>query len=201
MDQLRVMADILPETEFKEIEAIKDELHDAWHKRQVFRTETEARVGVLNTFKYPTKAAKYWQSVREQTVHFDELVRLSFEMRRKKIELAQVEEKIEKAHGHEKALLEVDRDELLFNIKSGDQVAKDRVREVLQWSKIKKELDDGSFDTKNVNTHQAESLRASVSNRAKIATPDISTEEKLSIAGILHTLKEEEQKKVASKTK
>lgn len=174
-----------------ELEAIKDELHDAWYKRQIFRTDTEARFAVLNDFKFPTNASKYWQAVREQTVHFDELVTLTFSLRRKKIDLQEVEEKLKSAIGFDKDRLLVDKDELLFYIASGEQVAKDRVREIMQWSKIKKEVNTGDFDDKNVNTHQKESLFKSVYNRAAVAPADISAEERLSLQGILHALKDD----------
>lgn len=192
MNSLSPIQSILPSEEFSKLNAIKDELTDAWHKRQVFRTETEARYAVLNDFKFPTNASKYWQSVREQMVHFDELTRLSFEIRRKEIDLRENTEKLSDATGYEKDRLEVDRDELLFTLASAKQVAKDRVREVMQWSEIKKEVNDGSFDDKNVNTHQKESLFRSVLNRANAADPkNLSPEERLSIEGILHMLKDD----------
>ena len=40
-------------------------------------------------------------------------------------------------------------------------------RELSLWSKIKSELDNQTFDTKNVNTHQAESLHKYFENRVK----------------------------------
>ena len=195
MNKLQPIESILSIKEFKKLNAIKSEIHDAWHKRQVFRTETEARFAVLNDFKYPTRASKYWQSVREQMVHFDELTTLSFELRRKKLDLKEVDEKLDTARGIEAARLEVDRDEILFHIASGEQVAKNRVREVMQWSMLKKEINDGSFDDKDPNTHQRESLFRSVLNIAKSAPADISAEERLSINGILHGLKNEEVNK------
>lgn len=131
------------------------------------------------------------QAVREQMVHFDELTRLSFDMRRKEIDLRENEEKLKTAEGFERDRLYVERDELLFTIASAKQVAKDRVREVMQWSQIKSEVNDGSFDDKNVNTHQAESLFRSVLNRRNAANPEkLSPEERLSIDGILHMLKD-----------
>jgi hypothetical protein len=39
-------------------------------------------VSVLDDVHFPTPDAKYWQSVREQSVHFSELIRLSFDYRR-----------------------------------------------------------------------------------------------------------------------
>jgi len=195
MNQLQPIASVLNEKEFSKLDAIKEELNDSWHKRQIFRTDTEARYAVLNDFKFPTNAGKYWQAVREQCVHFDELTTLSFELRRKKLDLQEIDDKLA-----EKSVvltdlarnrLLVDRDECLFHIASGEQVAKDRVREIMQWSKIKEEVNDGSFDDKDVNTHQKESLFRQVLNRAQVAPKDISAEERLSIDGILNSLQHE----------
>lgn len=195
MNQLQQIASILEKEEFNKLNEIKKELADAWHKNQIFRTDTEARYAVLNDFKFPTNASKYWQAVREQMVHFNELTSLSFEIRRKKIDLQEVEENLGVSDSIGKPLDEermiIDRDELLFQIASMERVAKDRVREVMQWSVIKKEVNNGSFDDKNVNTHQKESLFKSVLNRAQVAPKDISAEERLSIDGILHGLKDE----------
>lgn len=187
MNKLQPIQDVLPEIA-QPLEDIKQELDKAWHTRQIFRTETEARYAVLNEHKYPTRGAKYWQSVREQCVHFDELLSLSFELRRKEISLRETQEKLLTAEGYEKDRLEVDRDELLFHIASGKQVAKNRVREVMMWEKFKKEVNDSSFDTEDPNTHQKESLFKSVANRRRVAPKDISAEEQLSIAGILDGL-------------
>lgn len=191
MDFLKQIGSILPQKEKEKLLSIKDEIHDAWHKKQIFRTETQARYAVLNSFKYPTKASRYWQAVREQMVHFDELILLSFRIRRKEIELREVEQKIKKADAgsfeYEKLL--VDRDELLFRIKTGYRVAQDRVREIMQWSLLKKENNDGSFDDKDVNSHQKESLFQSVYNRAQITS--LTSEEQLSVNGILYGLASE----------
>jgi len=195
MNTLKPIKDILPIEEFSKLKEIQEELDDAWHKRQVFRTDTEARYSVLNDFKFPTKASKYWQSVREQCVHFDELMRLSFNMRRKEIEQRENADKLKNASGYELDKLHVDKDEIAFDLASMRQVAKDRVREVMQWSQIKSEVNDGSFDDKNVNTHQKESLFKSVLNRAQVAPKDISAEERLSIEGILHMLKDAPENK------
>ena len=210
MNDLQHINSILTPEDSQKLAAIKDEISDAWHKRQIFRTETEARFAVLNDFKYPTRAAKYWQAVREQTGHFDALVGLSFELRRKKIKLEQVEDNIkrytktvaresedptnEQSYSHfkrELKLQEVERDELLYGIASAEQVAKDRVREIMQWSTLKAEINDGSFDDKDVNTHQRESLFRVALNHAQVTTPDASSEEKLSIKGLIHGLQKE----------
>jgi len=194
MNQLEPIISILTAQDRKKLNDIQEELQDSWHKRQIFRTDTEARYSVLNKFKFPTKASQYWQAVREQMVHFDELTSVSFDIRRKKIDLKEVQANIkdkEVKSQYEIDRLLVDRDELLFQIAGAARVAQDRVREIMQWSTIKKEVNDGSFDDKDVNTHQKESLFRSVLNRARVAPKDISAEERLSIDGILHMLKDE----------
>ena len=73
-----------------------DELRDTWTKKQMFRTETEARFSVLQDNRYPTKAAKYWQCVREQSTYLDNLMTLSFDYRRNEAKIKWLEGKIEK---------------------------------------------------------------------------------------------------------
>jgi len=191
MDSLKQIRSILDKKEFDKLLEIKDELQDAWGKNQIFRTETQARFAVLNDAKFPTKASKYWQSVREQVAHFNELTSLSFEIRRKEIDLKEVQERLKVEKGYIKERLEVDRDELLYCLATAERVAKDRVREIMQWSMLKKELNDGSFDDKNVDTHQRESLFKAVLNRAQVAPDNIPSEERLSIKGIINALKDE----------
>lgn len=198
MNYLEQIASLLPKEDLSKLTDIKEELHDAWHKKQIFRTETEARFGVLNDFKYPTKAAKYWQSVREQMAHFEQLVTASFELRRKKIDLNEVQDKLKEVTGYEAQRLEIERDELIYIIAGIESTARDRAREVMQWSMLKKEVNDGSFDDKDVNTHQRESLFKSVVNRASTGVTDMSTEEKLSINGLLFGLSKEDVNKELS---
>ena len=72
--------------------------------------------------------------------------------------------------------------------KEFEQVAKDRMREISMWSKLKKEFDDGTFDTKNVNTHQLESYHKMYLNKAKSITPGTSEAEVFNIMGQLEGL-------------
>jgi hypothetical protein len=60
----------------------------------VFRTETEMRFSVLNDMKYPTKASKYWQCVREQNVYLENLMSLSFDYRRTEVKLKRLQQKL-----------------------------------------------------------------------------------------------------------
>ena len=47
---------ILPSEDVKAFKNMVGELRDTWTKKQIFRTETEARISVLQDMKYPTKA-------------------------------------------------------------------------------------------------------------------------------------------------
>ena len=49
-------------------------------------------------------------------------------------------------------------------------VAKDRMREIKLWSTLKKEFDDGSFDTQDVNRHQLDSYHHIMKNKAETLT-------------------------------
>ena len=69
-----------------------------------------------------------------------------------------------------------------------EQTAHDRVRELNTWAKIKHELNDGSFDSKNVNTHQAESYRLALTNRAKSLGPNAGPAEVINAVGPLQTI-------------
>ena len=86
---------LLDPEDVKEFKAMTAELRDTWTKKQVFRTETEMRMSVLQDMKYPTNAAKYWQCVREQNVYLEQLMQLSFEYRRNDARIKYLEKKIE----------------------------------------------------------------------------------------------------------
>jgi len=154
-------ANLLNEEQFKELSLLGGELQDTFLKQQVFRTETEMRVSVLNELKYPTNASKYWQSVREQAVMFENLVMAGFDYKKNELKIKKLKREIEKLNisTEDNADLDIeektiDLEECLYKRKTIQLTAQNRVREIGLWSKIKKEMDDKSFDTTNVNTHQ-----------------------------------------------
>tara|TARA_Y100000004_G_scaffold123886_1_gene139285 strand:+ start:4293 stop:4982 length:690 start_codon:yes stop_codon:yes gene_type:complete len=173
-------------SEFKELTG---ELRDTWTKKQIFRTETEMRFSVLNDYKYPTKAAKYWQCVREQNVYLEQLMTLSFDYRRNDAKIKWLEKKLEKeTDEYKKEILKIDLDEKNFNKASMQLTAKDRMREIKLWSQLKKENDDGSFDTQNVNTHQLESYHKIMVNRKNTLTSGSSQPEVFNVLGQLESI-------------
>lgn len=155
------LLNILSEDEVKDFKAMKAELQDTWVKKQMFRTETEMRISVLNDLKHPTPAAKYWQAVREQNVFFEQMVFLSFDYRRNDVEIKKLNKKIaEEKDELEKESLQIDLEQKTFDKASMELQAKDRMRELRLWSKLKDELikEDPNFDKNNVDTHQKDSL-------------------------------------------
>ncbi len=191
-EDLKNILAILKPNDAQQILQLKEELADNWNKKQIFRTETEMRVSVLNDGKFPTVAAKYWQSVREMSAHFDALMNLSFDMRRSTVERLKLEKKMKEAEEAADQLeimsLQIDLDQNLYNKACMEQVAHDRVREIQTWSKLKTELDDGSFDTKEVNTHQAVSLHHRLAYRASALNEHSDPTEVANVMGQLQTM-------------
>lgn len=188
-EDLLPILQVLQEEQAEAVTALKEELKDNWNKRQIFRTETEMRISVLNDAKHPTEASKYWQSVREMGAMFDALMGLSFDIRRNDINRKKIERKLAKATDDLKIqTLQVDLDQNLYERAHMEQTAKDRVRELTLWSKIKDELDTGEFDTQNVNSHQAESYRLTLGNRVKALGPNSGPAEVINAAGPLSTV-------------
>ena len=180
---------LLDVEDVKEFKALTGELRDTWTKKQVFRTETEMRMSVLQDAKYPTKASKYWQCVREQNVFLENLMSLSFDARRNEVKLKKLKQKLEKEEDPIKQeLLQIDIDEKTYGVANMQLVARDRMREIKLWSTLKKEFDDGSFDTKDVNTHQLESYHHIMKNKAETLTSGSSQPEVFNVLGQLKTI-------------
>ena len=171
---------------FKELTS---ELRDTWTKKQVFRTETEMRISVLQDAKYPTKASKYWQCVREQNVFLENLMSLSFDARRNEVKLKKLKQKLETEKDPIKLeLLQIDIDEKTYSVANMQLVARDRMREIKLWSTLKKEFDDGSFNTQDVNRHQLDSYAIIMKNKAETLTSGSSQPEVFNVLGQLQSI-------------
>ena len=191
------LSNVLDPKDFKQFIALKEEIKDTWHKKQVFRTETEMRMSVLQDAKYPTKASKYWQCVREQNVFFENLMSLSFDYRKNEVKIKRLKKKLaEETDPLRVEMLEINLEEKLYGRANMELVAKDRMREIEHWSRLKKEYNDGTFDDKNVNTHQAESYKYILTNKVKTLTPGSSQPEVFNVVGQLQTLERLEKEGV-----
>ena len=180
---------LLDPEDVKEFKAMTSELRDTWTKKLLFRTETEKRMTVLQDKKYPTKAAKYWQCVREQNVFLENLMSLSFDCRRAEAKLKWLEKKVETEQDEYKLeKYKIDLDEARYGLANMQLVARDRMREIKLWSTLKKEFDDGSFNTQDVNRHQLESYHHIMKNKAETLTSGSSQPEVFNVLGQLKTI-------------
>ena len=166
------LTNLLDPEQAQDFKALTSELRDTWTKKQICRTKTEMEISVLQDAKYPTNAAKYWQCVREQNGFLENLVTMSFEFREREINLEQEIIKRDKEKDLlKKKLNQVEIDRLRFEIAQMQLTAKDRMREIKEWSQFKKKYNDGTFDDKNVDTHQLETLGKVYKNKRNTLTP------------------------------
>ena len=180
---------LLEPNDLKTFRGLVDELRDTWTKKQIFRTETEARFSVLQDNRYPTKASKYWQCVREQNVYLENLMSLSFEYRRIENKIKWLQKKIEtETDDYKLENYKIDLDEKIYSKANMELIAKDRMREINMWSKLKKEFNDGTFNDKDVNEHQLEAYHQVYLNKAKTLTSGSSQPEVFNVIGQLETI-------------
>ena len=180
---------LLEQNDLTDFKSMVDELRDTWSKKQMFRTETEARFSVLQDNRYPTKAAKYWQCVREQASYLDNLMTLSFDYRRNEAKIKWLDKKTESEQDEYKLTkYQIDLDEAKFGKASMEKTAKHRMREIKMWSNLKLEFNDGSFNDKDVNQHQLESYGMQYAEKAKSLNANSSEAEIFNIMGQLQSL-------------
>ena len=180
---------LLEQKDLTDFKGMVDELRDTWTKKQMFRTETEARFSVLQDNRYPAKAAKYWQCVREQSSYLDNLMTLSFDYRRNEAKITWLEKKIDKEQDeYKKTKYEIDLDECRFAKASMEKTAKHRMREIKMWSKLKGEFNDGSFNDKDVNDHQLESYGLQYYEKSKTLNEHSDQNEVFNVMGQLQSL-------------
>lgn len=150
-------SELLTQDDLDVVARLKPELIDTLKKTQIHRTRTEMEISVLNEIKHPTPASKYWQSLREQGVMFEELILLNFEYRKKLVEVKILQRKVEKEEDNlEKELLKIEIEKESYILSSQERVAKARIREIQDWSEIKTrelKLMNGE-DAGDVDTHQ-----------------------------------------------
>ncbi len=149
---------VLDNQENAGLQTLMDGVRESIETAQIFRTRTEMEVSVLQDVKHPTPDSKYWQAVREQKVMYQELVRLSFDYEEKLIDLEETRVKMEAAKDFDLERLKIAEKRLIFLLDEMRQVAKDRVRELINWHDIKERLKPIlKHGTGDVNRHQLES--------------------------------------------
>ena len=196
--------EILDPEQVKKFKELTDELRDTWTKKQMFRTKTEMEFSVLNDAKYPTNASKYWQCVREQNTHMENLMQLSFDARKNDVEIKQKQKELEEEKDElKKELIQVELDQKTYSKATMQLVASHRMREVTEWSNFKKIYNDGTFDDKNVDTHQLLSYKKIMKNRKNTLTPGSSQPEVFNVLGQMQSIEriEEERKALGHESK
>jgi len=165
---------------------LKDELRQTWETVQIFRTRTEMKVSVLNDMKRPTPDAKYWQAIREQNVMFDELVNLSYEYRKKSVEIRKLQrDLVTEIDELERELKQIEIEQNEWHTRNMERVAHDRIREILEWSAIKKELLPYlKYGNKDVDAHQLEAMQKSFTIQAKLVNEQTPVADARNVIGL-----------------
>ncbi len=188
---------ILDKDDQNTLSQIQEELGEFWRKRQIFRTNTEAHLSVLNNSKHPTRASKYWQSVREMTNGMEQIVRTSFDIKRNLLKIEETKLIVDKLIKKNKEKykfkilkLQILLEEMEFNKIIRNSEIKDQVREVKMWTDICKDLDNGSFNTIDPDDHQAESLKVYFENRLKALGPGSDMADVMTTRGMVKSASE-----------
>ncbi len=131
--------DLLNDNAIAELSSLAKELEDTFNTVQIHRTRTEMEVSVLNDLKFPTASSKYWQALREQNAMLQGITALSFDYREEvvnaKILLNDIKEETD---GLKRELLQIKLERKEFLVKDMKRTAMARIREIKDWSEIKK---------------------------------------------------------------
>jgi hypothetical protein len=114
---------------------------------------------------------------------------LSFEYRRNDVHIKRLEKKIAEETDELKIeLAKIDLDQKNYGKAGMQLVARDRMREIKLWSAYKNKYNDGTFDTKDVNTHQLDSYHLTMKNKAETLTQGSSQPEVFNVLGQLQSI-------------
>ena len=114
---------------------------------------------------------------------------LSFDYRRNDVKIKRLEKKIiDEEDDLKKELWKIDLDEKRYGKANMELTAKDRMRELKMWSKLKVEFNDGSFNDQDVDQHQLESYNKIMQHKSKTLTPGSSQSEVFNVMGQLQTI-------------
>ncbi len=182
-------AGMLAERDMAVLSALAGELHQNWQTAQVFRTQTEMIVSVLNDIKHPTPDSKYWQAVREQAVMLGELVNLSYEYRKVLIELKRLRRSLLTEQDEiEIEALDVEIEQQEWIAAQMQRTAHHRVREINEWSRIKALLvPDMKYGIEDVDAHQLEAMQQRFSAEARLVTDHTPVADARNILGLAAT--------------
>ena len=170
-------SNLLSNEHMQKLNELAPEIQHGFRTQTIWRTETEMRCSVLNDMNFPDKASKYHQAKLEQRVFAEQLLYLAFDYEDLKSDIEIVEADIEEIQDKiknadpvstkfyeikklkaELAKKENEKRKLVYGFENMRIQGNERMREVETWSKIKKELDDGSFDKDSREANQLVSM-------------------------------------------
>ena len=129
---------------------------------QNHRTKFEMEFSVLSDDRFPIKAGKYYQCIREQLVMFRGIVVTSDQanVEQKKIDLLNAEINELTTSKIDKAIIELKKAEIIqleYYIAQKKDEIHGRIREIRQWEDLKSKLTKGEkFNINDVDTFQEE---------------------------------------------
>ena len=163
----------------------------AFHRTQMYRTQTEMEISVLSDVHFPTPDSKYWQTVREMNVFVEQLIELGFQYREKILDLEELQEPKEPETRIQKERRDIAIERKRFEIQCIQRDAHHRIREIDQWREIQDRLIPLlSAGTDEVNNHQLVSYTIQFMKQWKIITEgqvSLSQGEKQNLMGHIHT--------------
>lgn len=148
---------ILPDDILDKLKEIDEDLEAGFTRRQRFRPRFLMETAVLNDMKFPTPDAKYWQCNVERDTHFRNLVMTSFDYREKQADIEILKEEFIGLSGphRTKKLVQIEREKALLIYMQKE--ARERVREVLNWTEIMQNLKPLlKYDPDDVEAHMPE---------------------------------------------
>lgn len=166
----------------------KSVFQELFENKTIWRSGTDMRVSVLNDVKFPDKAAKYRQCARECDAFHGYLIDLSFEFRRNKVKLKLLERRLENVNDPlEQELVRIDIEELQYQIRNQTKQASERVRELREWILLMSQLDDGTWDSSDLDKTQLLSYAQSFIKKYMINQDHVSGSERTNLIGLLVT--------------
>lgn len=191
-------ASILTANDWENLSAVQGELRQTWETAQIFRTRTEMKISVLKDVKFPTPDAKYWQAVREQNVMFCELVALSYEYRKKAVETRILQRDVEsETDDLKKELKQIEVEQSEWQARNMERIAHDRIREILEWSEIKRTLKPLlKYGTGDVDAHQFEAMGLRYEMEASLVGPGTPPADARNILGLRDMVNKEGRRRL-----
>jgi len=130
---------------------------------QIFRSEVEMLFSVLNDTKFPTPDAKYWQAVREQDVHFSNLVTLNYEFETEVIKIKNLYDMIRKNQVKQKKL---ERD--MLKLTAEDLLEREEAE--IEYSMLQNKIDTLQVEVQKAQYFQEERKRVASNRWREVVT-------------------------------